>query len=205
MERPGKRGGAAVAETFEGAADEMVETTTTEPFRSDLLASLRHQIDERLSEIAQRGGDVSALGDPVALAQRMVATLPTAAHPFDGELGPFYDTAGLSRWWDVSRQALADRVRRGTLLACRTADGHLVYPSFQFARDGSVRPGIAEAVAVFARHGVDGWTAAVWLTTPSAVFDADSAVDHLVVHRASAAAVARVVRQAEADVAAWAA
>ena len=91
------------------------------------------------------------------------------------------------------------------LLACRTDDGHLVYPAFQFARDGAVRPGIADVVAVFARHHVDGWTAAVWLTTPSPVFDGDSAVDHLVVHRASAAAVDRIVRQASADAAAWAA
>ncbi len=150
---------------------------------------MRQAVDARLGEVERRGGDVTTLGDPEVLADRMVATLPVAAHPFDVELGPFYDTTGLSRWWGVSRQALADRVRRGTLLACRTADGHLVYPAFQFARDGAVRPGIAEAVAVFARQGVDGWTAAVWLTTASPAFDGDSAVDHLVVHRASGAAM----------------
>ena len=174
-------------------------------FRADLLAAVQAAVDTRLADLRRRGGDVAELGDPHELAERMAATLPVAAHPFDVDLGPFYDTTGMTRWWAVSRQALADRVRRGTLLACRTADGHLVYPAFQFARDGSVRPGIAEAVAVFARHGVDGWTTAVWLTTPSAAFDGESAVDHLVVHRASAAAVARVVQQARADAVAWAA
>jgi hypothetical protein len=182
-----------------------VTGTSVQDFRSGLLQALTREVDSRLDEISRRGGDVTTLGDPVDLAERMVASLPVAAHPFDVELGPFYDTTGLSRWWSVTRQALADRVRRGTLLACRTADGHLVYPAFQFARDGSVRPGIAEAVSVFARSGVDGWTAAVWLTTPSPVFDGDSAVDHLVVHRASSAAIGAVVRQAEADAAAWAA
>ena len=176
-----------------------------EQYRRDLLDAVHEAVESRLRDVAGRGGDVAQLGDPHELAERMAATLPVAAHPFDVELGPFYDTTGLSRWWGVSRQALADRVRRGTLLACRTADGHLVYPAFQFARDGGVRPGIAEAVAVFARAGVDGWTAAVWLTTASTAFDGDSAVDHLVVHRASATAVRRVVRQAQADVAAWAA
>ncbi|GAB3590851.1 hypothetical protein GCM10027446_06850 [Angustibacter peucedani] len=176
-----------------------------EAFRRRLVEAVDEAVVARLVEVERRGGDPSDLGDPAELAERMAATLPRAAHPLDVELGPFYDTAGLSGWWGVSRQALADRVRRGTLLACRTADGHLVYPAFQFARDGAVRPGILDAVAVFARHAVDGWTAAVWLTTSSPVFDGDSAVDHLVVHRASAAAVARVVRQAEADVAAWAA
>lgn len=176
-----------------------------EAFRRRLLDAVDAAVTARLREVELRGGAPTDLGDPLELAGRMTAALPRAAHPLDVELGPFYDTAGLSGWWGVSRQALADRVRRGTLLACRTADGHLVYPAFQFARDGSVRPGIVDAVAVFARQRVDGWTAAVWFTTPSPAFDHGSAVDHLVVHRASAASVARVVRQAEADAAAWAA
>lgn len=176
-----------------------------EAFRRDLMDAVDAAVRERLRDVERRGGDLGRLGDPEELAQRMAAALPVAAHPLDVELGPFYDTNGLARWWSVSRQALADRVRRGTLLACRTADGHLVYPAFQFARDGAVRPGILEAIAVFARHEVDGWTVAVWLTTPSPVFDGDSAVDHLVVHRTSGASVARVVQQAEADAAAWAA
>jgi hypothetical protein len=180
-------------------------SAASEQYRRDLLEAVQEAVEARLRDVERRGGRLESLGDPHELAARMAATLPVAAHPFDVELGPFYDTAGLSRWWGVSRQALADRTRRGTLLACRTADGHLVYPAFQFARDGSVRPGIAEAVAVLTRGGADGWTAAVWLTTQSVAFDGESAVDHLVVHRASAAAVQRVVAQAQADAAAWAA
>jgi len=55
------------------------------------------------------------------------------------------------------------------------------------------------------RAGVDGWVAGTWLTTPSAVFDGDSAVDHLVVHHAARSSMARVVAAATADVASWAA
>ncbi|MFC6005938.1 hypothetical protein [Angustibacter luteus] len=178
---------------------------TAQAYRRAVLAAVDAAVSERLREVEVRGGSPDDLGEPAELAERMAATLPSAAHPLDVELGPFYDTTGLCAWWAVSRQALSDRVRRGTLLACRTADGHLVYPSFQFAKDGTVRAGIVDAVSVFSRHGVDGWTAAVWFTTPSPAFDGESAVDHLVVHRSSAAAVARVVGQAQADVATWAA
>jgi hypothetical protein len=174
-------------------------------YRRALVAAVDAAVAQRLQDLERRGGTPDDLGSPEELAGRMVATLPAVANPLDVELGPFYDTSGLATWWGVSRQALADRVRRGTLLACRTADGHLLYPSFQFARDGSVRAGIVDALSVFARHGIDGWTAAVWFTTPSPAFDGDSVVDHLVIHRTSSAAVARVVRQAESDASAWAA
>jgi hypothetical protein len=57
----------------------------------------------------------------------------------------------------------------------------------------------------FTRHGVDGWSIGAWLTTASTVFDGHSAVDFLVLHRSSAAAIARVADAAAADAAAWAA
>lgn len=168
-----------------------------------LLAEVEQRLGERVEELTAAGRSVDSLGDPAELAERMVAVLPSV-HPLDTALGPFYDTTGLVGWLGVSRQALADRVRRGTLLACRTADGHLLYPLFQFARSGEVRAGIAEAVQVLLRAGVDGWTVGSWLTTPSAAFGGDSAVDHLVVHRQSRASVARVVAAATADARRWA-
>ena len=125
--------------------------------------------------------------------------------PSTSRSGPFYDTSGLVAWLGISRQALFDRVRRGTVLACRTADGHLVYPSLQFGRNGAVRPGVQEAVGAFVRKGADGWSIGAWLTTPSPVFDGHSAVDYLVVHRSSPTSVARVTGAAAADASQWAA
>lgn len=174
-------------------------------YRARLMDAVARAVDERLAQVDRRGGELTALGDPEELAERMASALPVAAHPYDVQLGPFYDTTGVASWLGVSRQALGDRVRRGTLLACRTLDGHLLYPAFQFSRVGEVRPGVLEVIGLMARHGVDGWTTATWLTTRSPAFDGDTAVDHLVVHRSSAAAVARVVAQAEADAAGWAA
>jgi hypothetical protein len=166
-----------------------------------LAAAVRRRVVARQGELREQGRELE-IEDVEELADRMMAALPSV-HLLDRPLGPFYDTAGLVSWLGISRQALFDRVRRGTVLACRTADGHLVYPSLQFGRNGVVRPGVLEAVGAFTRHGVDGWSVGAWLTTPSAVFDGQSAVDHLVVHRSSATAVARVAEAAAADAAAW--
>jgi hypothetical protein len=174
------------------------------PSPADALAeAVRRRVAARQVELGAQGRDLE-IGDVEELADRMMAALPSV-HLFDRPLGPFYDTAGLVAWLGISRQALFDRVRRGTVLACRTSDGHLVYPSLQFGRTGLVRPGVQEAVGAFTRRGVDGWSTGAWLTTASAVFDGHSAVDYLVVHRSSAAAVARVADAAAADAAAWAA
>jgi hypothetical protein len=168
-----------------------------------IAEAVRRRVAARQAELRAQGRDLQ-VDDVEELAERMMAALPTV-HVLDQPLGPFYDTAGLVAWLGISRQALFDRVRRGTVLACRTADGHLVYPSLQFGRTGVVRPGVQEAVGAFTRHGVDGWAIGAWLTTASPVFDGHSAVDYLVVHRSSASAVARVADAAAADAAVWAA
>lgn len=176
-----------------------VDTTAVEA----LAAAVRERVEARAAELEAQGRTLE-IEDVEELAERMVAALPTV-HPLDEPLAPFYDTAGLVAWLGISRQALFDRVRRGTVLAARTSDGHLVYPSLQFGRNGQVRPGVQDAVGIFTRAGVDGWTVGAWLTTPSEVFEGHSAVDYLVVHRSSAAAVAHVAEAAAADAARWAA
>ncbi len=181
----------------------MTPRTRTTSAVDALTDAVRGRIEVRAAELAAQGRRLE-LGDVDELAERMLAALPNV-HPLDQPLGPFYDTTGLLAWLGISRQALFDRVRRGTVLACRTADGHLVYPSLQFGRNGAVRPGVQDAVGAFTRRGADGWSIGAWLTTPSALFDGQSAVDYLVVHRSSAAAVARVAEAARADAAVWAA
>ena len=168
----------------------------------ELLDRVERQLKDRGDELAQQGRSLRSLGELDDLAGRMVAALPNV-HPWDTTIGPFYDTAGLMQWLGVSRQALADRERRGTLLACRTSDGHLLYPVLQFGRNGQVRPGVVDAVGILKRAGADGWAIGTWLTTPSAAFEDDSAVDYLVVHRSSRDAVDRVKAVAAADAATW--
>jgi hypothetical protein len=197
----------AAAPTTAGAPEAAAATqamTTAAADEQALVTRVSALVAERARLLATQGRTLGDLGDPDELAARMVSALP-AQHPYDEPLGPFYDTSGLVSWLGVSRQAVADRVRRGTLLACRTQDGHLVYPAWQFARDGAVRPGVVEAVGEFARRGADGWSTALWLTTPSDVFGGQSAVDYLVVHRASRPAVQLVASTAALDARTWAA
>src|SRR6476469_8248314 len=146
------------------------DRVTTAAAQADALAdAVRRRVEARGQELLEQGRTLE-LGDVDELADRMMAALPTV-HALDRPLGPFYDTTGLVGWLGISRQALFDRVRRGTVLACRTADGHLLYPSLQFGRNGAVRPGVVEAVGAFTRRGVDGWSVGAWLTTPTPVFD----------------------------------
>lgn len=181
----------------------MTPRTRTASDVDALADAVRARVLARQAELRAQGRDLD-LSEVDELADRMLAALPTV-HPLDEPLGPFYDTAGLVAWLGVSRQALFDRVRRGTVLACRTSDGHLLYPSLQFGRAGQVRPGVQEAVGAFTRRDIDGWTIGAWLTTPSAVFEGHSAVDYLVVHRSSSSAVRWVAQCAAEDAARWAA
>jgi hypothetical protein len=119
------------------------------------------------------GRSLADLGSPEELAGRMLAVVPEPS-PWDNQLGPVLTTAGVARLLGgVSRQAVAERRRRRTLLALRTADGELVYPVFQFDR-GDVLPGLADVVACFAGAPVDDWTLAGWLTARHDELDDES-------------------------------
>jgi hypothetical protein len=111
------------------------------------------------------GHSAESLGPPERVAERMLATVPTP-HPWDVQIGPFYDTAGVVRLLAVSRQAVADRVRRRTLLAANTAQGRVVYPTWQFAGN-RVDPAVSRTVSQFRDVPVDGWAIASWFTTPA--------------------------------------
>src|SRR5687768_2454505 len=104
----------------------MTQRTRTTTGVDALTEAVRARIEVRAQELRDQGRQLD-LTDVDDLADRMLAALPTV-HPLDQPLGPFYDTTGLVAWLGISRQALFDRVRRGTALACRTVDGHLVYP-----------------------------------------------------------------------------
>jgi hypothetical protein len=86
-------------------------------------------------------------------------------------MGPFYDTAGLSLWLGITRQAVHDRVRRRALLAVMTADGKTLYPAWQFNNAGQVVPHLREVLEVFRDVPAEDWSVAVWLTTPEEELD----------------------------------
>lgn len=168
-------------------------------YRDRVVAMVSARVMTRLEELAAAGVPLESLGSPEQVADQVASALPSTRHPYDLELGPFYDTAGLTRWLGVSRQALADRVRRGSLLACRTQDGHLVYPAIQFDGSGRIRSGLAPVLKIFT--GSDGWLVATWLVTATDALDGNSAMDWLALGRDPSA----VLRLAQADAGGWAA
>lgn len=104
--------------------------------------------------------------EPDALAEHMVASIPTR-NAYDDLVGPFYDTSGLRKWLGLSRQALASRVDAGSLLACPTQDGQLVYPAWQFRSDGTTVPHLPTIIKILRPAIASPWTIATWLRAPS--------------------------------------
>jgi hypothetical protein len=121
--------------------------------------------------------DVGSVVDTVA---DLLAALPRAPGPWAAAVGPVFRTeqvrALLGTGRPVSRQALADRVARRTLLALRTSDRHTVYPAWQF-RSRQVLRGVPEVLRSFVVDNepvVDDWTLASWLRAPLETLGGDS-------------------------------
>ena len=109
----------------------------------------------------------------------MVGVVPAPSR-WDDLLGPFYTTAKVAEiLGGVSRQAIADRRERHTLLALKTADGTLVYPTFQFDEHNKILAGLPEVLQCFCGSGVVDWSLAGWLVSKLHPLDGRSPVDWL--------------------------
>jgi hypothetical protein len=153
--------------------------TAVDPYVAEVSARVSAELAERVSTLRERGVEPDALGEPDALARRMLAAVPEPS-PWS-ELGPFYSTAGLARvLGGVSRQAIDERRRRRTVLALRTADGVWVYPAFQLDGRNQVVRGLAEVLARFDPGSPDDeWMVAAFLAAPQPGLDGASVADHL--------------------------
>jgi hypothetical protein len=137
---------------------------------------LKRGLEERLSSL---GGREQSLEEAERLAERMLDAVPMTSR-WDDRLGPFYSTGKLARLWGgVSRQAVADRRERRTVLGLKTADGALVYPTFQFDERNRVLAGLPEVLQCFRGVPVDGWTLASWLVAPLRSLERSSVIDWL--------------------------
>ena len=86
----------------------------------------------------------------------------------------------------VSRQAVDDRVRRGTLLALRVAEhGERAYPLWQFVHRQDrweVLPGLAALLRAVPETVTDRWTLASWLRQPHPALDGHTPLHQLLEH-----------------------
>lgn len=149
---------------------------------------------EQLGELP--GGD-----DPEALGQAAALTI-ARPHVWEGQLGPLLASAQLrSLLGGISREALAQRVKRGTLIALRDRRGKVRYPLFQLDESGAVPSEVPTLVKLFRDRGLSTWELTTFMTTPQRELDDRSPIDWirstgddqllLAVARESAAALAR--------------
>jgi len=148
---------------------------SVEEYERSVLEELASGLHVRVKAIEAAGVAALAPGD---LAKRMLSLVPNPVrNPMADLVGPFYDTTRVQTLLDVSKQAISDRRKHGSVLAMRTGDGLWVYPVFQF-EGRRVRPELTGVFRVF--RGFDGWTACVWLTTRNDELEGRSPVEWLV-------------------------
>ena len=132
--------------------------TTVERVLQHVRAAL---LDIEKSYRAQ-GRSVAELGAE-QLAERMVAAVPLPS-PVNERIGPFYRGEQVAKLLHISRQAVHERAKTGSLLALRTADDFWVYPTFQFKGRGVI-PRLQEVLAEFRQAQPDRWAIAAWLVS----------------------------------------
>jgi transcriptional regulator with XRE-family HTH domain len=138
------------------------EPAYSEQVAAEVQRALR-ELDEQYGRL---GRSLRELAPARELARRMLAVVPPPS-PWDGLLGPFYGTRRVERLLgNVSRQAVAERRQRRTLLGLRTADGVWVYPAFQFDERGEVLARLPAVLQCLSASEVDDWTLAGWLVSP---------------------------------------
>jgi len=151
----------------------------TDPYVERVSHRVTEGLAQRVVALRELGHDAEDLGDPDALAARMLATVPEPS-PW-AELGPYYSTSGIARvLGGVSRQAVEERRRRRTILALRTTDDVWVYPAFQLDGHNQVLRGLADVLARFRPlTSDDEWMVASFLAAPQPGLGGLSIVDHL--------------------------
>jgi hypothetical protein len=133
--------------------------------RALLEAVRRHATGLDLDLVAGRSGGMEGV------VSRMFASVPGANH-YDAKIGPFYDTAGLRAWRKVTRQSIDGQIERRDLLCVRTADGHRLYPAFQFeGPSGTLLPQLRTVLAALDPRSIDEWGDALWLNSPMPYLD----------------------------------
>ncbi|HXV62482.1 MAG TPA: hypothetical protein VEK15_17410 [Vicinamibacteria bacterium] len=149
------------------------------PFVEKVARQLRHALTNLAESYAERGRSLEDLGTAEEIANRMLATVP-APSDWDDLLGPFYSTSRVAKLLgDISRQAIAERRERRTLLGLRTEDGSYVYPTFQFDAHNDVLSGLAEVLQCFDPKDVDEWTVAGWLVASQRSLGGRSVIEAL--------------------------
>jgi hypothetical protein len=163
---------------------------------------------ERLEELVASGLDPSHITEMAEqLADTMLKVLPQPSIAATVS-GPVWTTeqvrVALARdGKPISRQAVDDRVRRGTLLALQVKEaGERAYPIWQFNHDQdgwTVKPGLAEVLQAIPESAMNRWTLSSWLQRRNRLLDNHSPLEAL-----ESGEMARVLALANSAAARWA-
>lgn len=136
--------------------------TTPQAYVTAVLSALQDDLLDRVTRLQSAG---TPLPEPEQLAELLRATLPdtpSGLDPHYAPLSPFYDSRGAAhQLGGITKQALSDRRRCGSVLAMRAGDGTWLYPAWQFTGAGAVHPSLVPALR--ALKPLDRWAAGVWL------------------------------------------
>ncbi|KNA90987.1 Uncharacterised protein [Mycobacteroides abscessus subsp. abscessus] len=165
-----------------------------------LLDELSRLVDERFAMAEDAGVDAEVFADTQRIATAMAAALPSVT-VHDQRVGPFYDTAGLTSWLGVSKQAIAKRVKNNTLIGCQLESGTWVYPTWQFTDAAKVDQHLLQVWQILREH-TNAWTAVLWMCSPNPALNDETAVRYAT---GGGDEFAEVLAAAHADAARWAA
>lgn len=139
-----------------------------DPALAEFHAASMTAFNDRLLTLLRSGQlDAAALPTPEDLVEHGIhARRPTS--PVPDLVGPVYTSGGVQSLLHISRQQLADRRHRGTIVTARTTDGRWVYPAYQFL-DGALRSDVREVLDTLRASGTpDPWTVTLWFPTARA-------------------------------------
>lgn len=134
----------------------------------DALAAFEDGFRTELGELWYRHPELAEVSEAEA-AERGRAGARSAVAPilWLQAVGDVLDTTRVTELLGVSRQAVAQRVRSGSMLGLR-GPGTTLFPAWQFdTTKRAVRPIVAALVGEFRSvEGVEAWTIASWAMTP---------------------------------------
>ena len=160
------------------AGDFATEVQQSVPYSDRVAVQVWQRLKGLEEDYRRQGRSLEDLGSVGDLCQRMLATIPLPSG-WNDVLGPFYGPGQIAVYLGgISRQAVADRRARHTLLALKTADGVWVYPAFQFDEHGEVLKGLPALLKVLA-SSLDDWSLAGWLMSPFDSLDGVSPIEWL--------------------------
>lgn len=132
------------------------------------------------------GHDRATTTGPAKGAGRTAVPEDSTAHPYNTLIGPFYDSVGVALRLKVTTETVRKHAGLHRLLGCRTAEGTLVYPTFQFGDDDAPLPGLQDVLSTMSEGTNDSWQVALWLRTPSEQLRGATPVDALLEGKAEA-------------------